>query len=45
MYDDRGLDIIANDIETLRPIYEKYNSLILESNREQIDKILKKNGL
>lgn len=45
MYDDRGLDIIANDIETLRPIYDKYNTWILESNRGQIDGVFKKNGL
>jgi len=37
MYDDRGLDIIASDKETLRPIYNKYNDWILDYPREQID--------
>ncbi len=41
MYDDRGLDIIAADKETLRPIYEKHNDLILDYDREQIDKLFK----
>jgi len=38
MYDDRGLDIVATDKETLRPIYEKHNDWILDYDREQIDK-------
>jgi len=38
MYDDRGLDIIAVDKETLRPIYRKHNDLILDYDRERIDK-------
>ena len=38
MYDDRGLDIIATDKEILRPIYEKYNNLILDYDRERINK-------
>jgi len=38
MYDDRGLDIIATDKETLRSIYERHNDLILSYDREQIDK-------
>jgi len=37
MYDDRGLDVIATDKETLRPIYNKYNDWILDYDREQID--------
>ncbi|MBS1527921.1 MAG: DUF3885 domain-containing protein [Bacteroidetes bacterium] len=40
MYDDRGLDIIASDINILKPIYQKYNSWILNTNREHIDKIM-----
>ena len=39
MYDDRGLDIIASDVETLRPIYDKYKNWLLEYNKKQIDKI------
>lgn len=45
MYDDRGLDIVATDKETLLPIYQGFNDWILECNREQIDNALKKNGL
>jgi len=36
MYDDRGLDIIASDVKTLRPIYEKYNDWILDDDRKTI---------
>ena len=38
MYDDRGLDIVATDKETLRPIYKRHNDLILGYDRERIDK-------
>ena len=38
MYDDRGLDIIAADRETLRPIYETFNNWILDYDRNEIDK-------
>ncbi|SEJ36010.1 protein of unknown function [Dyadobacter sp. SG02] len=38
MYDDRGLDIIATDKETLRSIYERHNDLILRYDRDRIDK-------
>ena len=44
MYDDRGLDVIATDKETLRPIYEKYNDWILDYDREQIDKQFEDNN-
>jgi hypothetical protein len=37
MYDDRGLDIIAAEIDTLRLVYKKYNHWILECNKEEID--------
>jgi len=33
MYDDRGIDIIASDEETLMPLYAKFNNWILEVNR------------
>ena len=39
MYDDRGLDIISTDIETIRPIYKKHNDWILDYDRKQIDKL------
>lgn len=38
MYDDRGLDIIAADKETLRPIYMTFNNWILDYDRKNIDK-------
>lgn len=39
MYDDRGLDLISTDKETLKPIYKKHNDLILDYDRKQIDKL------
>lgn len=42
MYDDRGLDIIANDVKQLRPIYNKFNSWLLDSNSEKIDGLFNK---
>ncbi|MFV8347458.1 DUF3885 domain-containing protein [Flavobacterium sp. ZB4P13] len=41
MYDDRGLDIISTDIETIKPIYKKHNDWILDYDRKQIDKQFK----
>ena len=38
MYDDRGLDIIAADQQTLYTIYQKHNDWILDYDRETIDK-------
>lgn len=38
MYDDRGLDLISADKETLKPIYKKHNDLLLGYDRERIDK-------
>lgn len=38
MYDDRGLDIISSDKETLRPIYKHHNDWLLDYDRERIDK-------
>lgn len=40
MYDDRGLDLIAADVETLRPIYDKFNHWILDNDREKIDNMM-----
>ncbi|GAA4300691.1 hypothetical protein GCM10023183_11110 [Nibribacter koreensis] len=42
MYDDRGLDIVASNKETLLPLYKDFNNWILESNRTQIDNNLMK---
>ena len=40
MYDDRGLDIIASEAKTLKPIYTKFNDWILKANREKIDETM-----
>lgn len=40
MYDDRGLEMIASEAKTLKPIYSKFNDWILETNREKIDKMM-----
>lgn len=39
MYDDRGLDIISKEKSTLAPIYEKFNSWILDYDREKINQV------
>jgi hypothetical protein len=38
MYDDRGLDIIAADRQTLRSIYEIHKDLLLDCDIAKIDK-------
>ena len=45
MYDDRGLDIIAADINLLTPIFRKFNDWILEHDRGKIEETMNKNGL
>lgn len=37
-YDDRGADLLGPDRETLRPWYEGLNELLLNWNREDIDR-------
>lgn len=37
MYDDRGLDIVANSAEILKPIYHKYNDWALSYDRNEIE--------
>lgn len=37
MYDNRGLDLISTNRETLRHIYQKHNNWILDYDRENID--------
>jgi Domain of unknown function (DUF3885) len=39
IYDDRGCEVIANTKEALLPIYEHYNELIGEFNREETEQI------
>jgi len=41
LYDDRGLDIIAAQKEDLEDIYQKFNSWILEYDRQEIDRMMK----
>lgn len=41
LYDDRGMDIIANNKDNLTAVYKTYNKWILDYDREQIDKIFK----
>jgi hypothetical protein len=40
MYDDRGLDMIAASRESLIPIYRTFSDWVLDSDREQIAKVL-----
>jgi hypothetical protein len=39
MYDDRGIDLVAESRESLWPIYIKFNDWILKYDRERIDSI------
>lgn len=39
LYDDRGLDIVAENRETIRGIFEEYNDWILDYDRPMINKI------
>lgn len=42
MYDDRGMDLVSKDRESLIHVYEKYSDWILEYDRDRIDKVLRK---
>ncbi len=39
LYDDRGLDLLSKDKETIYTIYKHFNEWILEYDREKIDKV------
>ncbi len=41
LYDDRGLDIVSKDKETLVPSYKQYSSWILDSDRKRVDAIFR----
>lgn len=41
IYDDRGCEVISSNIETIRPLYEKYKNWMDENYREEIDKRFK----
>jgi hypothetical protein len=42
MYDDCGLDVVSNNRETLQSLYTKFNSWILDYDRDAIDRTFKK---
>ena len=37
MYDDRGLDIIATELDTLRPLFESFSDWILDNQRHTVE--------
>lgn len=37
MYDDRGLDILAEEKSSLATLYQKYNNWLLSYNKQQMD--------
>ncbi|MBM7602469.1 hypothetical protein JOC75_000439 [Metabacillus crassostreae] len=43
LYDDRGCDVIASDKEELYFLYESFNEWILDYDRDEIDKVFKRN--
>jgi hypothetical protein len=36
MYDDRGLDIIAAELNTLRPLFESFVDWVLDNQRHRV---------
>ncbi|WP_022823936.1 DUF3885 domain-containing protein [Hymenobacter norwichensis] len=36
MYDDRGLDVISSNADTLRPLYNSHHHLLLDYDRQQM---------
>lgn len=43
LYDDRGLDVVAENTSLLLPIYKKYNKWILSYDRVKIDTLFNNN--
>lgn len=41
LYDDRGLDVVAKTVKSLRSTYYEYNSWILDYDKDEIDKTFK----
>ncbi|NUU77783.1 DUF3885 domain-containing protein [Paenibacillus xylanilyticus] len=39
IHDSRGMDVVATDTDTLRPVYEKFNDWILDFDRNKINQI------
>jgi hypothetical protein len=44
MYDDRGLDIIATELKTLRPVFEGFSDWILDNQHDRIKLRFKTNS-
>ncbi|GAB2942053.1 hypothetical protein GCM10027048_03160 [Hymenobacter coalescens] len=40
MYDDRGLDLLATDLEVFRPVYEQFNGWLLDYDRSRMEAAL-----
>ncbi|WP_077913489.1 DUF3885 domain-containing protein [Listeria rocourtiae] len=36
MYDDRGLDVVANSVDKLIPIYKQYSEWVLPYDKKEI---------
>ncbi|WP_459768177.1 DUF3885 domain-containing protein [Alkaliphilus crotonatoxidans] len=41
LYDDRGLDLISNNKASLEKLYIKYNSWILDYDRDRINNLFR----
>jgi hypothetical protein len=41
MYDDRGLDVIADESATLQPLYDAFGPWLLDYNRERMDSVFR----
>ncbi|WP_410715788.1 DUF3885 domain-containing protein [Brevibacillus sp. SIMBA_040] len=41
LYDDRGLDVVSNHVFSISGLYRKYNSWILDYDRQRIDNMFK----
>ena len=39
LYDDRGMDVVAFEKEALLDLYHSHNELILDFDRERIDRV------
>jgi hypothetical protein len=37
MYDDRGLDVIAAELDTLRPLFDTFGEWVLENQRHRVE--------
>jgi hypothetical protein len=41
IYDDRGMDVFATDPRTVLPVYQEFNSWLLDHDRPRIDAVMK----